>query len=149
MPDRVIADDAQIDESQYEKIVDELIVDVKEKLKNHFEELTDVFSLESNPIGVDEAKGVITALLRIAIVQRNLLSERLAENICDGGLFGKYIKKMSEINFWDAKFKVVNDNVSSVETKYKKKRVLLDRVEKNAYTDDYKEITVEISDHDD
>ena len=124
-----------VTESQHEKIVNALINDTKEKIKAQYSNLSASFHSETNPLGVKDAENIIKSLLGVAIVQRHLLGERLAESTSGGALFKNYLNMMDAINQRDATCRVEKKAVANAETKYKKRRALLNKVEKSALTE--------------
>lgn len=87
--------------SEIEKITDQLIAEtlsdngvlIKElnmKLQN--------YTVDENPLGLDEAKNILNSLITLAINQRSLLAQRLANSIEQGSLYNDYYEKMKDIN---------------------------------------------------
>ena len=126
-----------LNESQYEKIVDALIADSKNKLNDQFLRLTAHYSRATNPIGPNDAKNIINSLITTIIGQRRLLSARIADSIGFGELFDKYFGQLSLINDLHAKRAIALKELQVAETKYMKKRNLLEKVERTAYMGEF------------
>ena len=122
-------------ETQYEQVVNKLLEDTKTKLESQFTAMMKSYNTENNPIGIDDAKNIIKTLLEIAIVQRNLLGERLAEHIIKGekGTFWNYLEKIKKINIIDKNLKIAKDKIERIRGKYVGMAKMLSNVEVEAY----------------
>ena len=85
----------------FEKLTDQLIDETigrEGSMRRRFERLTMGYDVDKNPIGVDDAKRILLALVGNAVERRKVFAGRIEKSVVEEGLFKRYYASLQEIN---------------------------------------------------
>lgn len=128
VPDQ-LSDDAS---PELEQLTNKLIAEAKADLQKIFNQQ---IAKKAKPLGTDDAKIILEALIKEAVAKRKLLIGRLEKDLEEGRLYRRYFQKMDIINDLTSDSHIKAKVMTALENDYVTQAKILNNITKSVYTD--------------
>lgn len=123
-------------ESEIERLTSELIAETtgpEGSLQEAFDQMTKDFDAETNPLGEEKAREILTTLIQDAAAGRQRLIDRIEKSVETGMLFDRYYSQMAKINRETNRTYAKMKKSQALEERYEYQRTIYKKITDKVY----------------